>query len=528
MSYGTTNLLLYLWALQIFIRTVHSPTTQKYKRKLVAILSRFSDEGKISKSKYKQLYPTAENVPRLYCTPKIHKPNAPLRPIVDYTSTIGYESSKWLADILAPMVGNSSHHVLNSKALAEELVEVVIEEGDILNSHDVVSLFTCTPISRVLDIVKERLQRESWLKEYNKSSGFNLATEDVVELLEFILSTTYFTFRGKIYRQRFGAAMGSPVSPLAANIFMEHLESTAIATAPLECKPKLWKRYVDDILEIVAKDEVNNLTDHLNQTDDTDSIKFTFEKKEDGKIPFLDTLIVRREDGSVKLLVYRKATHTDQYLNFKSQHPLHQKLGVMRTLLDRKNKLVTEDQDKVEEEKHIKDALQKCGYPAWSVEKVKNQMAKPKPVKKRTKKSDATKSKGLVVIPYVEGVSERISRVFKSYNIATAMKPHCTLRNLLVHPKDKREPHNSTDVIYSIPCGNCDLSYIGETGRKFGKRLDEHKTEAEKIGDNIKTRATRKASQSVVHKSAITDHVVENNHVIDWKEARIVGKESNR
>ncbi|XP_072022070.1 uncharacterized protein [Amphiura filiformis] len=402
-----------------------SDPTQKYKRTLVAIVSIFSDEEKISKAKYKQLYPTAENVPRLYCTPKIHKPNAPLRPIVDYTSTIGYASSKCLADILAPMVGNSSHHVLNSKALAEESVEVVIEEGDILNSHDVVSLFTCTPINRVLDIVKERLKKERWLKEYNKSSGFNLATEDVVELLEFILSTTYFTFRGKIYRQRFGAAMGSPVSPLAANIIMEHLEN------------------------------------------DTDSIKF--EKEKDGKIPFLDTLIVRREDGSVKSLVYRKATHTGQYLNFKSHHPLHQKLGVVRTLLDRKNKLVTEDQDKVEEEKHIKDALQKRGYPAWSVEKVKNQMAKPKPVKERTKKSDSTKSKG-----------------------------------------------------------NCDLSYIGETGRKFGKRLDEHKTEAEKIGDNIKTRATRKASQSVVHKSAITGHVVENNHVIDWEKARIVGKGSNR
>ncbi|XP_072021516.1 uncharacterized protein [Amphiura filiformis] len=263
-----------------------SDPTQKYKRKLVAILTRLTNEEKISKTKYKQLYPTAENVPRLYCTPKIHKPNAPLRPIVDYTSTIGYETSRWLADILAPMVGNSTHHVLNSKSLAEELVDVVIEEGDILNSHDVVSLFTCTPINKVLDIVKERLQKEGWLKEYNKSHGFNLTTEDVVQLLDFILSTTYFTFRGNIYRQLFGAAMGSPVSPLAANIFMEHLEDIAIATAPLECKPKLWKRYVDDILEIVCKDEVNNLTDHLNQADDTDSIKFTFEKEADGKIPF--------------------------------------------------------------------------------------------------------------------------------------------------------------------------------------------------------------------------------------------------
>ena len=71
---------------------------------------------------------------------------------------------------------------------------------------------------------------------------------------------------------------------------------------------------------------------------------------------------------------------------------------------------------------------------------------------------------------------------------------------------------------------------IGETGRKFGKRLEEHKTEAEKVStcSNIMTRAARKESQSTVHKSAITDHVVESNHVINWEEARIVGKESDR
>jgi len=100
----------------------------------------------------------------------------------------------------------------------------------------------------------------------------------------------------------------------------------------------------------------------------------------------------------------------------------------------------------------------------------------------RKKKDDGNKSKGMVVVPYVEGVSERFTRVLKQYNISTATKPHNTLRNLLVHPKDKREPHNSTDVIYSIPCKNCNLSYIGETGRKFGKRVEEHRTEAKKGG----------------------------------------------
>ncbi|XP_072039173.1 uncharacterized protein [Amphiura filiformis] len=239
------------------------------------------------------------------------QPNTPLRPIVDYTATIGYSTSRWLADILGGLVGNTQHHVKNSKHLAEELAELVIEEDEILNSHDIVSLFTNTPIDQVLDIVKHRLEKESLLRVYNKETGFNLTSEDVVKLLDFILTTTYFTFRGKIYRQLFGTAMGSPVSPIAANIFMEALEQQAITTAPLDCKPKLWLRYVDDILEVVKRNTVQQLTDHINKTDKSDSIKFTYEEESEGTIPFLDTLIVRKEDDTVKLLVYRKPTHTD-------------------------------------------------------------------------------------------------------------------------------------------------------------------------------------------------------------------------
>ncbi len=57
--------------------------------------------------------------------------------------------------------------------------------------------------------------------------------------------------------------MGSPVSPIVANLFLEDLEAKAIATAPLEAKPKFWKRYVDDIFDIVKKDQVKVLNDHL-------------------------------------------------------------------------------------------------------------------------------------------------------------------------------------------------------------------------------------------------------------------------
>jgi len=116
--------------------------------------------------------------------------------------------------------------------------------------------------------------------------------------------------------------MGSPVSPIVADIFIEFLEQSAIASVPAECKPMLRKRYVDDILEVIKKHGVDGLTQHLNSVDDTGSIKFTAEQEQDEQMPFIDSLIVRKTDGRVKLLVYRKKTHTDQYLQFSSDHPL--------------------------------------------------------------------------------------------------------------------------------------------------------------------------------------------------------------
>ena len=93
----------------------------------------------------------------------------------------------------------------------------------------------------------------------------------------------------------------------------------------------------------------------------------------------------------------------------------------------------------------------------------------------QSKKRDSKdRTKGMVVLPYVKGVSEGVSRILRKHQIATAMKPHKTLRSLLVHPKDKIKLQNKSDIVYSIPCKQCNKEYIGETGRNFKYRLEEH------------------------------------------------------
>jgi len=102
---------------------------------------------------------------------------------------------------------------------------------------------------------------------------------------------------------------------------------------------------------------VEKLTEFLNRLDATGSIKFTYEVEQDGMLPFLDILLERTDSGGLKLCIYRKPTHTDQYLNFSSHHPVEHKFSVVRTLLERSQQLVTVSQDKIQEDALVEEAL---------------------------------------------------------------------------------------------------------------------------------------------------------------------------
>ena len=357
-----------------------------------------------------------------------------------------------------------------------------------------------------------------------------MSVDDIIKLLEFVLKTTYFVFRDTIYQQRFGMAMGSPVSPIACNLFMENLEKKAIKNAPVEIRPRLWKRYVDDVLAIIPAGTEERLNSYLNSVDETNSIKFTHEKMDNGSIPFLDVNISTKLDSSIKTEVYRKKTHTNQYLNFKSHHPLSHKLSVVRTLMDRAEKVVSEEDSKREEDKKIASALKACNYPEWALRKVKTDMKrKEKDNTKKKKKQPTDKSRGQVTIPYVKGLSEKISAILKKHKIGTAFRPHTNIRKMLVHPKDKIKKDEKCGVIYKVDCSMCDNVYVGETGRKLKTRIEEHRKDFEKNSkEGVKTRGSMITTDRYEHASAITDHMLQNNHLPNWEETSILGNESNR
>ena len=112
--------------------------------------------------------------------------------------------------------------------------------------------------------------------------------------------------------------MGSPLSPIIANLYMEAFEKQAINTALHP--PKLWW-FVDDTFVIINKTQEDSLFEHINAIDD--KIQFTKEaSRSDGSMPFLDTIVTINDDGSLNTKVYRKPTHTDLYLQWDSHHAI--------------------------------------------------------------------------------------------------------------------------------------------------------------------------------------------------------------
>jgi len=168
--------------------------------------------------------------------------------------------------------------------------------------------------------------------------------------------------------------MGSAVSAVIANLYMEIFEEQVVESA--RCKSKIWKCYVDVTFTILDRNRVDIFLQHLNSQQP--SIRFTMEIENNSKIPFLNTSVSREPDGRLTTSVYRKLTHTDEYLAYDSHHPQSVKCGIVKFLYDRDTRIVTKQSVIAGEKKHLSSVLASNRYPSSLVQKITKARTTPR------------------------------------------------------------------------------------------------------------------------------------------------------
>ena len=162
-------------------------------------------------------------------------------------------------------------------------------------------------------------------------------------------------------------------------------------------------------------------------------------------------------------------THTDQYLDFLSHHPLAHKVAVVRTLLDRADKVCTFVAGKDAEREHVTRALQNNGYSRSIVDQNRHTTSLPPP------SQEQDPPKAVVTLPYIRHLSVSIPRILDPLGICTCFCPYLTLRGIFVYLKDHIPHQQRSGVVYRIPCGTCTKVYIGQTSRTLEHQLKEHR-----------------------------------------------------
>ena len=300
-------------------------TTLKCEDKINRFLRKLKKEAIINQLEYDEMYSSGSSPGVLYGLPKVHKPNVPLRPILSAYNTSNFNLAKYLVPKLAHLTTNT-FTVKNSYTFANEIV-TNDNTNNIMCSFDVESLFTNIPLDEVIEICLKQLFPDPSTKFHNFSKN------QFKYLLELSVKNTYFIFNGELYEQIDGVAMGSPLGPTLANIFLCYYESKWLQDCPHNYKPTYYRRYVDDTFLLFHNaSQIPQFLDYMNQQHP--NIRFTSETENNSQISFLDITIVKGQN-SFDTSVYRKKIFTGLGTNFLSYMPMKFKTACLTTLIHR-------------------------------------------------------------------------------------------------------------------------------------------------------------------------------------------------
>ena len=466
--------------------------------------------GHISQEIMHRVWPVGSSRPRMYGLPKIHKANVPLRPILSMINAPQYELSKWLAELLKPVVKKySTHTIKDTFHFCNNIEQWATDQGSeemYMCSFDVVSLFTNVPLQETVQICLDALYRDPdipkpSLPEKQFRAWLLRATTDVE-----------FSFDDVMYRQIDGVAMGSPLGPVLANIFVGYCEMQI----DKQQWPTFYNRFVDDAFTIFStKERSCEFLRVLNSLHP--ALTFTMEGEVDNALPFMDVL-VERVGSSLVRSVYRKPTFTGLYTRWDSFAPTNQKINLIKSLTSRAVRICSEEKLPAEIVK-LKVLFAENGYPAGLVDRTIKMVQLQRGTENRRVLAETSKDCCYLRLPWIGPKSKEFREDIEGA-IRTAF-PTITPRVVFTtrhafngRVKDVLPPLTKSLVVYQFRCC-CGQTYIGKTSKMLTERIDEHvpmtMLEQPKVSG-----VTKKAKED----SAITRHFRESPACIPAKEER--------
>ena len=344
---------------------------------------------------------------------------------------------------------------------------------------------------------------------------YGLSTKDVKTLLEHCLTNNFLRFGKQYYHQNSGIAMGNRVAPPLAIVFMGALEERFLA-APRP-QPDLYMRYIDDVLAVWTHgaDKLDDYFTFLNKVHP--SISFTIERTDQlGSIPFLDTLILLRQDGQYRTELYMKPMAAQIIVPFDSAQPTQLKKSVARAQFLRALRLSSDREARRRSTEKIFALFRANGYPPRLLHSLAEQAKRTFEQQNDTNSSKSSKSKPdrtFLTLPFIDDtVAKKTQAVIRSSGLpfTVAWKNDKTLKNCLVRsalepppcPAGKKTCRTCENglkgqctvknVVYQIKCEACSEFYIGETKRWIRSRFNEHARDAKNkalntpLGDHIR------------------------------------------
>lgn len=414
-----------------------------------------------SESTRRFLKPMKPRAPTLNGLPKIHKREIPIRPVVNCRTAPGFKVAQKLERIIkAGIIHEENYSLKNTYDFINKAKTLKVSSSHKMSSLDIVNLYTNVPVDETIDILEENLLRS---KVYNKK-----VVEDIIRLLKVVLKQNYFTFNGKIYHQKEGLAMGSPLSGLLADLYMNHFERKFIMSNDTYRKRIMfYRRYVDDTF-VVFDGTIRQLESMVNEINKVHpKIKFTLEHEDGNQINFLDTT-VKKEDGVLSFNVYRKPTATNTTIHSSSFHPLSHKMAAYNSLVHRAISFPLSPEDFEKEIDIIKHIAVSNGYNASIVDNLLTKHSR-KPVIPRPPKEEQKYLPASFNI-----LTSRMENFFKGHNYRLGFSTGNSMQRLLKHQSLGSTPLKDKSGVYRMECSTCDKFYIGQTGRSFGIRYKEH------------------------------------------------------